>query len=82
MEVALLVNFRGQMAPRSATLQYQMTPLLMKYLTQGCEVICRRAWTKTEMATEVHRGPQPSTRKPDTVSALKRKVKKTQKEPM
>ena len=66
------------MATRSAKLQHPEAPLLMQYLTQGCEVSCGRIWTKTEMATAVNRKPHPTERTPGAISAFKKQAKKSE----
>ena len=69
------VNFRGQMATRSAALKHPAAPLLKKYATQGCEVSCGQTFTKTGMAEVVHRGPHTSVRPLYSIAALKKERK-------
>ena len=63
------------MAPKSSALKQSAYPFIMQYAAQGCEVSFIREWTKTEIVTEVNRGPHPSERIPDATAELKKEAK-------
>ena len=83
LEAALLVKFKGQMEPRSDEFQHPAAPIIIQYVTQGCEVSCGREWTKTHMEVAANKGSHPSAWTQDTIVALKVGSKrKIYKEPM
>ena len=45
LEAEFPVNFRGNMAPRSAALQHPLEPLILQYTTQGFKSSCGKTWT-------------------------------------